>query len=567
MDSIFWQPNQGEHNGAPHDQPDGVPYQVGGGNSPWFLWKTVTTPGIPAVIEHTYTLHIDAVTCPEPGPETCPEGTDNVGQEIPQGQTAEEFCSDPVVEDGKKVVVCKYVGTPPGTPDHIIVVSVNSLDNFPENPVFPLTLGTRRTPLPSGSRWATSSPVTRSSSTARRSRSPVCPEGTDHAGEEVPEGETEESFCNDEEPPAVCPEGTDNAGQEIPDGETAEEFCSDPVVEDGKKVVVCKYVGTPPGTPDHIIVVSVNSLDNFPENPVFPLTFGDAQESIAIRFAVGNEQPGDEELVNCPVEEEPEVCPEGTDKAGQEIPEGQTEESFCDVPDEDPGPDTCPQGTDKAGQEIPRVRPRRSSATRTSSRPFAGGHDKAGEEIPEGQTEEEFCDEDEQPAVCPEGTDKAGEEIPEGESEEEFCDEDDEEEVCPEGTDHAGEEVPGGESKQEFCDDDDPGPNCEEDPSQEKCDEDKPPVVVPDNGTTPDSGPTVKGAQATAPTTVAGAVAGTPAARVPTAVNAGLAPEQLADNGGALGLLGIAAALLGAALVGLTVRPKRRVGAALRART
>ncbi len=264
VDSIFWQPNQGEHNGAPHDQPDGVPYQVGGGNSPWFLWKTVTTPGIPAVIEHTYTLHIDAVTCPEPGPETCPEGTDNVGQEIPQGQTAEEFCSDPVVEDGKKVVVCKYVGTPPGTPDHIIVVSVNSLDNFPENPVFPLTFGDAQDSIAIRFAVGNEQPGDEELVNCPTFQEPeVCPEGTDHAGEEVPEGETEESFCNDEEPPAVCPEGTDNAGQEIPDGETAEEFCSDPVVEDGKKVVVCKYVGTPPGTPDHIIVVSVNSLDNF----------------------------------------------------------------------------------------------------------------------------------------------------------------------------------------------------------------------------------------------------------------------------------------------------------------
>jgi hypothetical protein len=57
----------------------------------------------------------------------------------------------------------------------------------------------------------------------------VCPEGTDHAGETIPEGETAESFCDDETPPAVCPEGTDNAGQEIPEGQTAEEFCTDEV--------------------------------------------------------------------------------------------------------------------------------------------------------------------------------------------------------------------------------------------------------------------------------------------------------------------------------------------------
>jgi hypothetical protein len=118
----------------------------------------------------------------------------------------------------------------------------------------------------------------------------------------------------------------------------------------------------------------------------------------------------------------------------------------------------------------------------------------------------------------------------------------------------------------------DPGPTCQEDPTQPRCDEDKPPVVVPDDGATPNSpsnGPTVKGASATAPTVVAGQTAGTPAVQVPTAVNSGLGSTQqeLAGNGGALGLLGIATALLGAALVGLTIRPKRRIAAALRART
>ena len=158
-------------------------------------------------------------------------------------------------------------------------------------------------------------------------------------------------------------------------------------------------------------------------------------------------------------------------------------------------------------------------------------------------------------------TDKAGQEIPEGDTAEEFCDDDDEENVCPEDTDNAGQEIPQGDTEEEFCDDDDvdPGPNCEEDPTQPGCDEDKPPVVVPDDGITPPSnhpnnGPTVKGAQATAPT----AVAGTPAARVPTAVDAGLAPTQRDVTGGGLGLLGIAAALLGAALVGSSLRPRRR---------
>jgi hypothetical protein len=287
-------------------------------------------------------------------------------------------------------------------------------------------------------------------------------------------------------------------------------------VDNGKKIVVCKYTGTPPGGLSHIIVVSENTLNNVLDeegNPfagLFPFEWTDAQGqaggSIAIRYAVGNEQPSD--LGICPDEEAPEVCPQGTDNAGEEIPEGETAEEFCD--DEvDPGPETCPQGTDKAGQEIP-----------------------------VDKTAEEFCDEDDEDEVCPEGSDKAGEDVPEGGIEE--------------------------------CDDDDvdPGPDCQEDPSQKKCDENNPPVVVPDDGSTPNNGPTVRGASATAPTAaVAPAAAGTPGAQVPTAVNAGLAPQELAGDGSTMGLLGIAAALLGAALVGLTVRPRRRIGAAARART
>jgi hypothetical protein len=291
-----------------------------------------------------------------------------------------------------------------------------------------------------------------------------------------------------------------------------------PPVDEGKKIVVCKYVGTPPGVLDHIVIVSENTLNNLvddngnPFSGLFPFSWTDAQGqttegSVAIRYAEEGEQAQDVDLAECGGEEEPELCPEGTDHAGEEVPAGGIEECDDEV---DPGPETCPEGTDKAGQEIP--------------------------------------------------ADK---------TEEEFCDEDDEEDVCPEGSDHAGEEVPAGGIEE--CDDDDvnPGPDCEEDPTQKKCDEDNPPVVVPDDGNSPSNGPTVKGASATAPTAVAGQAAGTPAAQVPTAVNAGLGSTQqeLAGNGGTLGLLGIATALLGAALVGLTVRPKRRIGAAHHART
>ena len=265
-----------------------------------------------------------------------------------------------------------------------------------------------------------------------------------------------------------------------------------------KKVYVCKYVGTP-GVDEVLqsgnnpIEVSVNSIiPGFAGDPadLIGQAFADGQVKsvvIAVSAGPGGGQGDEPTIDDCPAPQgPPEECPDGQIGTPPN----------CVTPD--PGPDACPVGTDKVGQEIPA-----------------------------DQTEEEFCDED------------------------------DEEDVCPQGTDNAGQEIPGDESEESFCDDDDvnPGPNCEEDPSQPRCDENKPPVVGPNDGNSPSNGPTVKGASATAPT----AVAGTPAARVPTSVNAGLGSTQqeLTGTGGGLGLLGIAAALFGAALVGMTFRPRR----------
>ena len=202
--------------------------------------------------------------------------------------------------------------------------------------------------------------------------------------------------------------------------------------------------------------------------------------------------------------------------------------------DEDPV--LCPEDSDHPGRRSWRVSPSRGLLRRRRPRPV----------------------------TCPEGTEKAGEEIHEGEDPEEFCADDDDEEVCPEGTDHAGEEVAHGEDPATFCDDDDidPGPTCKDDPTLPGCDEN-----TPGSPSNPNNGPTVKGAQATAPTAVVGASAGTPTAQVPSAINAGLGSSEPSGNDGNLGLLGVATALLGAAMVGLTVRPRRRTGAAAGART
>jgi hypothetical protein len=74
----------------------------------------------------------------------------------------------------------------------------------------------------------------------------------------------------------------------------------------GKKIVVCKYVGTPGGTLDHIIVVDApKDFDG-----TFPSPFGDAQDSIAIRFAAEGEQAHDVDVAECPIDEPPALCPE-----------------------------------------------------------------------------------------------------------------------------------------------------------------------------------------------------------------------------------------------------------------
>ncbi|MBM7518472.1 hypothetical protein [Nocardioides nitrophenolicus] len=66
-----------------------------------------------------------------------------------------------------------------------------------------------------------------------------------------------------------------------------------------KKIVVCKYVSTPPGVLDHIIIVSVNAAQ-WPDNTSFPVPFNDEQNSIAIRFAEPNEQAHDVDVAECP---------------------------------------------------------------------------------------------------------------------------------------------------------------------------------------------------------------------------------------------------------------------------
>jgi hypothetical protein len=144
--------------------------------------------------------------------------------------------------------VCKYVDTPGGQLQgggNPIEVSLNTLNNVVDatwlaNPTFPKSWNDAHGQSGTGGGSIAIGYVGEGLDISDCTGTPppepvVCPEGTDHQGETVPEGETIETFCNDVEAP-VCAEGTDNAGQTIPEGQTAEEFCNDveaPVCAEG----------------------------------------------------------------------------------------------------------------------------------------------------------------------------------------------------------------------------------------------------------------------------------------------------------------------------------------------
>lgn len=68
--------------------------------------------------------------------------------------------------------------------------------------------------------------------------------------------------------------------------------------ENEKKVVVCKWVTTPDGELDHIIISSVSTLpDEF--DGTFPFDFEDAQASTAVRYAMEGEQAKDVPVSDC----------------------------------------------------------------------------------------------------------------------------------------------------------------------------------------------------------------------------------------------------------------------------
>ena len=103
------------------------------------------------------------------------------------------------------------------------------------------------------------------------------------------------------------------------------------------QVVVCKYVSTPGGVLDHVVIVDESTLGNVnqPWPGTFPFAWTDAQGqtevgSIALRYSTAGEQPHDVELSGeCPQTPPDDACPglDGDQAEGFQCePESETEQ-------------------------------------------------------------------------------------------------------------------------------------------------------------------------------------------------------------------------------------------------
>ncbi len=224
----------------------------------------------------------------------------------------------------EKVVVCKYVGTPGGVLDHIIIVSVNAIKDFPTPVTFPWTFADAHDSV--AIRFAldgeqakdvpiAACPVTAAPTEIPAPTVPVddpCGVGNAVYGA-VPAGpyavvrNPDGSITLTADTGFLFTGGVPTYTYPVP-VETNTTPCVPPPAND-KKVVVCKYVSTPGGVLDHIIIVSVNTLKDFPDPAVFPWQFPDAQDSVAIRFALDGEQAKDVPLTACPQNVPAEITP------------------------------------------------------------------------------------------------------------------------------------------------------------------------------------------------------------------------------------------------------------------
>ena len=248
----------------------------------------------------------------------------------------------------------------------------------------------------------------------------ICPDGTDLAGQEAPDGNI--ANCDiAPPPPVICPDGTDLAGQEAPDGNIANCDIAPP------PPVIC-----PDGTDLAGQEAPDGNIANCDIAPPPPVICPDGTD------LAGQEAP-DGNLANCDIAPPPPViCPDGTDLAGQEAPDGNI--ANCDIAP--PPPVICPDGTDLAGQEAPDGNIANCDIAPPPPVICPDGTDLAGQEAPDGNIAN--CDiAPPPPVICPDGTDLAGQEAPDGNIAN--CDiAPPPPVICPDGTDLAGQEAPDG---------------------------------------------------------------------------------------------------------------------------
>jgi hypothetical protein len=226
---------------------------------------TLDDPGTSTADTGTSTESTPPTSEPEvPGDDQGAETPTDTPPETPADTPAETPADEPAPggsllaakpdADAKKLVVCKFVSTPGGELDHIIIVDAPK--GF--NGVFPSLFTDAQDSL--AIRYA-------------------------HKGEQA--NEVALSACDITPPPDACPD--------VPGIQDEGTDCTTAVE---KKVVVCKFVSKPGGELDHIDIVNESALGKGFQG-FFPYVFGDAQDSVAIRFAKPNEQPHDVSISEC----------------------------------------------------------------------------------------------------------------------------------------------------------------------------------------------------------------------------------------------------------------------------
>jgi len=169
---------------------------------------------------------------------------------------------------------------------------------------------------------------------------PVCPPGTDKAGQPIPSGDV--TKCNNDnvagggQDRTPCPEGSDMAGKDIPPGQDVS-WCykngpsGNPDGGPDGKVTICHRTGSATN-PWVVITVSANA---WPAHEAHGDTMWNGGSCDGTSVAPNTE----------------ELCPVGTDFAGQPMPAGTVKS--CNGDDSTPRGPKCPKNTDMAGLPVP----------------------------------------------------------------------------------------------------------------------------------------------------------------------------------------------------------------------